>query len=330
MKRRLSPEPFEDELDTENIDPNILCSPSKKSKAIDGMPSRAPKFALIDASKLTITPVNSPFPTTGNVNPKTKLKPLSISVPTSTTTTPIAHSRGSPKHKRVGLLSNKRRFSSSPFRRVDPPRFNSSIPSLPFTIDAALSGTISSHKSYAKPNELEVEAVDTSMPKSWFFAIHVDTPEDEAANLMEHSAATLDISSDDDGAERRRKRDIEERGKENVPPADWTGPVRGVRGNAEVHRGICDEVKREAKMAVVESGLTMVEDRMVLKEMLAKDFYPEGMDEGSVEVVREDVKQKPSGLAKDTTFDFVPESATTMAEELAKVDEEIFVRPDTP
>jgi len=168
------------------------------------------------------------------------------------------------------------------------------------------------------------------MPKSWFFAIHIDTAEDEAANLMEHSAATLDISSDDDGVERRRKRDIEERGKENVPPADWTGPVRGVRENAEVHRGICDGVKREAKAAVVEAGLIMAEDRVALKDMLARDCYPEGLDEGSVEVVREDARQKPSGLAKDATFDFVPESMTAAVEESGKVDEEIFVRPDTP
>lgn len=162
------------------------------------------------------------------------------------------------------------------------------------------------------------------MPESWFFTIHADTAEDEAANLMEHSAATLDISSDDDGAERRRKRDLE-KGKENVPPADWTGPVRSVRGSAEVHRGICDGVKRDARAAVVEDELAMVEDRVALKEMLARDFYPEGLDEGSVELVREDVKQKPSDLAKDATFDFVPES-----EDLRKIDEEIFVRPDTP
>ena len=173
------------------------------------------------------------------------------------------------------------------------------------------------------------------MPKSWFFAIHVDTAEDEAANLMEHSAATLDISSDDDGAERRRKRDLEERGKENVPPADWTAPVRGVRASAEVHRGICDGVKREARAAVVEGGLAMVEDRVALKEMLATDFYPEGLDEGSVEVVREDARQKPSGLAKDATFDFVPESTTGVVVSAAlegedKADGEIFVRPDTP
>jgi hypothetical protein len=172
------------------------------------------------------------------------------------------------------------------------------------------------------------------MPKSWFFTIHVDTAEDEAANLMEHSAATLDISSDDDDTERRRKRDLEERGKENVPPPDWTGPVRGVRASAEVHRGICDGVKREARRAAVEGGLVMVEDRVALKEMLARDFYPEGLDEGSVEVVREDARQKSSGLVKDGTFDFVSGPATgvisTALEVEGKADEEIFVRPDTP
>src|SRR2546430_2208403 len=117
MKRRHSPEPFDDEFDTENIDPNMFFSPSKKSKAIDGTPSKASKFALVDASKPTTTPANSPFLTTGSAstgNIKPKPKPLSVSVPTSTTTTPISHSRGSPKHKRVGLLStNKRRDGKS-------------------------------------------------------------------------------------------------------------------------------------------------------------------------------------------------------------------------
>lgn len=167
------------------------------------------------------------------------------------------------------------------------------------------------------------------MPKSWFFTIHVDTPEEEAANLMEHSAAVLDISSDDDAAERRRKRDVEERGKENVPPADWTGPVRGVRAGAvgvrEVHRGICDRAKRAA---VVDGGDAMVEDRVALKEMLARDFYPDGLDEGSVEVVREEVRQQPSGLVKDATFSFVPDRA--MGVSSVGVEQENFVRPDIP
>jgi hypothetical protein len=52
----------------------------------------------------------------------------------------------------------------------------------------------------------------------WFFDIHEDTPEQEAANLMEHSASVLDISSDDDLSTKNRN---EDRGKENVPPPDW-------------------------------------------------------------------------------------------------------------
>jgi len=78
----------------------------------------------------------------------------------------------------------------------------------------------------------------------------------------------------------------------------------------------------------------MVEDRVALKEMHARDFYPEGLDEGSVEVVREDARQKSSGLAKDTTFDFGSGPAmdviSTALEDEGKAEEEIFVRPDTP
>ena len=38
------------------------------------------------------------------------------------------------------------------------------------------------------------------MPNSWFFEIYEDTPEQEASNMMQHSASVLDISSEDDAA----------------------------------------------------------------------------------------------------------------------------------
>ena len=57
------------------------------------------------------------------------------------------------------------------------------------------------------------------MPKSWFFYIHEDTPEEGATILMEHSVCTLDISSDDD-CETKRTNEME-RGKENIPPPDF-------------------------------------------------------------------------------------------------------------
>lgn len=162
------------------------------------------------------------------------------------------------------------------------------------------------------------------MPKSWFFDIHVDSPEEEAANMMEHSASILDISSDDDSSERRRKLEAE-KGKENVPPPDWTGPVRAAARAAEtVHRGVCDEGKRKAMAA--EKTESMEEDRKALMEMEAKDFYPEGLDEGSAVLVegKEKMALKGSGLSKET-FDFEVEGPPSPSKEL---EEAVAVKGD--
>jgi hypothetical protein len=270
------------------------------------------------------TPTNTPN------NASSKRKQLSLSVPAPTNKTPIAHSRGSPKHKRIGLLSKQRRFSSSPFRRVDPPTFNAGNVStgLPFSIDAALSGTISSYKPVVDVSAPEaVLAEPKSMPKSWFFEIHEDTAEEEASNMMEHSASTLDISSDDD-CETRRKKDELERGKENIPPPDWVAHTRSSRSahaaaSTPLHKGISKKAK---------SVDAMQEDRAALGALATEDFYPEGLDEHSVEIVDQQPQQKPSILSKDTTFDFVavPQPSTKTVEVIVEEQTEVIVRPDSP
>ena len=273
LKRRAaSPEPFE-LFDAENVDPNSLASPSKRTKGLDGdsISSKPAKFSLSVAS-----PVN-------NI---TKRKTnLSLSVPTTSNTTPITHSRGSPKHKRIGLLNKQRRFSSSPFRRIDPPSFKVKSAGLPFSIDAALSGTISSYKPKDPEPIVADVAPSKAMPKAWFFDIYEETPEEEAANLMEHSASTLDISSDDDN-ETRRRRDLEERGKENVPPPDFVAPLRAPRANGSTepicHKGISNKLKAALKAKAVDA---MLEDRAALGELDATDFYPVGVDVTSTETV---------------------------------------------
>lgn len=319
-KRAFSPDTFVDEFDAENVDPNILASPSKKARGFDGAPVKSPKSQF----NLITTPVNSPA-----MNRKT----LSLSVPATSNITPISHSRGSPKHKRVGLLSKGRRASSSPFRRVDPPTFNpSGAGSLPFSIDAALSGTISSYKPSSKPVAAEPVTAPKeakAMPKSWFFAIHEDTPEEEAANLMEHSASTLDISSDDDSETKRQKLESEI-GKENVPPPDWCGPTTSRRGPvaaAGAHKGIHSKTKAAEKEEKASKGDLMQEDRSALVALDREDFFPDGLDAKSIEVIDE---QKPSALLKEaTTFDFVA-PVVEKKESVEQVEQEILVRPDSP
>jgi hypothetical protein len=326
-KRRLSP--FSDEFDAENVDPNELIS--KRSKGSDGTPHKPAKFSLVDAIPQSLsTPTNTPN------NASSKHKQLFLSVPAPANKTSIAHSRGSPKHKRVGLLSKQRRFSSSPFRRVDPPAFNTgnSSTGLPFSIDAALSGTISSYKPAAVISTPQAVLPEPkSMPKSWFFDIHEDTVEEEAANMMEHSASTLDISSDDD-CETRRKKDELERGKENIPPPDWVAYTRSSRlahpaAPAPAHKGISRKAKIIAATQVLADA--MQEDRAALGSLATEDFYPEGLDENSVEIVDPQPQQKPSALSKDTIFDFVApqESPTKKVEAVAEEQTEVFVHPDS-
>jgi hypothetical protein len=316
-KRAFSPDTFDD-FDSENVDPNILASPTKRAKGSDGTPCKTSKPIF----NLITTPAAS--------SPAIKRKALSLSVPTTSNKTPISHSRGSPKHKRVGLLSRGRRASSSPFRRVDPPSFNSSkAGALPFSIDAALSGTISSYKPAVEPTVPEASTPSKPLPKAWFFEIHEDTPEEEAANLMEHSASILDISSDDDSEAKQRKLESEI-GKENVPPPDWSGPSSTSRRSAPpvAHKGIHSKAKAAQKEENAMHGDLMQDDRVALADMSREDFFPDGLDDKSVEVVAEE--NKLSGLSKETIFDFTTPSSAKEDAATETESEEIFVRPDAP
>lgn len=106
------------------------------------------------------------------------------------------------------------------------------------------------------------------MPKGWFFDIYEDTPEEEAANLMEHSTLTLDLSSDDEAC---KKDAADERGKENMPPADYDAPARMVAPVLVRTKIVKDEM---------DEGL-----RTPLSDLETDPFIPEGLDKESVVVV---------------------------------------------
>ena len=276
IKRRL-PLDLSDNSDSENVDPAALASPSKKSKGLDGTPSKVSKFILADAKS-----------TAPSLNPPSKRKALSHSVPATAASTPAVHARGA--NQRVSLL---KRRSLTPYRRIDAPRTPASA--LPFSIDAALSGTISSYSTpvpkaalrtpssalFASPSP----AVKSrkAAPKTWFFAIHEDSPDQEATNLLYHGASVLDISSDDDGVSARAK-DAAERGKENIPPPDLASAAPSARASAGVasgrrnaHRGIsCPAKAAKYEAAAVDE---MIEDRVALREMDVRDFWPADAEE---------------------------------------------------
>ncbi|KAF2754928.1 hypothetical protein EJ05DRAFT_138260 [Pseudovirgaria hyperparasitica] len=294
--KRRCPTQFEDDLDSENIDPSIFNSPSKRSKAYGGTPQKVSKFSLTTVPS-SARSAPSQF--------KSSMARNAVSSPVTANTTPISQSRGSPKHKRVGLLS-RRKTGGSPFHRVDPPSFGRKAQSgLPFSLDAALSGSIPTYTPKAAPEPKPI--VDEPMPKSWFFEIHEDTAEEEATNMMEHSACVLDISSDDD-CETRLQKEAKDRGKENIPPPDFIASVTAAsstRTSSEFNPNTPAQDPFTAKVPAKErfaSVDAMNEDRRALGDLPAADYYGPGLDAQSYVIVN---APKPSRLSKEfKDFDF--------------------------
>jgi hypothetical protein len=118
-------------------------------------------------------------------------------------------------------------------------------------------------------------------PASWFFDIHVDSEQEEMTNLMQHSTGVLDISDDES-----KISTADDRGKENVPPAEL---------------GIDLPRSREV-IALVEAAATrkagkMEEDRSPLGELNAADYYPEDCNAFSFAVVYDDEDENENGSA---------------------------------
>ncbi|CAN9079249.1 unnamed protein product [Alternaria alternata] len=282
-KRQRAPEIYED-ADSENVDPSVFSSPTKKSRtannSIDAGYVKPASFSIFTS------PVK-PSSASLNATPSVPSVRKALSSPSTAKSTPITNSRGSPKNKRLHAIS-KRRASSSPFRRVDPPSFNLSSPSLPFSIDAALSGSISTYTPKA--------------PTSWFFDIHEDTPEQEAANLMEHSASVLEHL-----IRRRRSNQVPQRGPRQGerPPPDFLAAANTRKRN---HASSLDDgyetdilVQAPAKhprrtRKVVQDA--MDEDRKPLGDLAPSEFYAEGCDATSYVTVDAGI-EKPSGLSKE-------------------------------
>ena len=204
---------------------------------------------------------NTPAPALTTRQILTPKRP-SLSTNVKTSSAPAVAGR-SPKSKRVGILS-RRRVSASPFTRVNPPSYGlspSSSNGSPFSIDAALSGTVSSYT--PKSASALVSALDNSIPKGWVFDIHEDTPDDELSNLMEFGTQTLDISDDES-----KNHEVNERGKENIPPSDlqYVQPTTA-------HR------------YVSRSDMMTEEPRTPLGDLNASDYYAEGCNATSVIIV---------------------------------------------
>lgn len=160
----------------------------------------------------------------------------------------------SPRHKRIGILS-RRRMTTNSFTRVNPPSSTvESTNGLPFSIDAALAGTVPKYKP------------KSTHGKGWHFDIHEDTPDELESNLvvhktdlMVHTTTTLDISDDEISLSKGDKDN-----KENIPPIDGPAAVASATHVTATRRDVMTD-----------------ETRAPLGDLDAKDFYAEGCDASS-------------------------------------------------
>ena len=246
--KRHAPQTFND-IDSENIDPLLFLTQSKKSKAFDFDSSKldkAPRFTLAASEPIR----NADLSQAGGLKRKADDPIHTHNAQIKRRTEPAAAlpapAGRSPKHKRIGILQ-RRRATASSVTRINPPEASSNAP---FSLNAALAGTVS-----LKPQKKKVSK------KAWDFDIYEDSEAEDAANMMQHQTCTLDIS-DDESRMSPSKGDRDN--KENVPPADYNSAM-----NAPITR----------------RDLMTDEIRSPLGDLDAKDFYAEGCDANSFIIV---------------------------------------------
>jgi hypothetical protein len=294
--------------DSENVDPALFSKRSKGAGAENGFNDffKPSKFVL---SKTTSTPslpsakdVLSDLPLKHQppsqpfkrqlLQPKSPASRLNTTITSSSLTAPAGRSptRGS---KRIGILSRRRT------QRVDPPAFGLAS-SVPFSLDAALKGTIPSYSGSFRSAASNLLQPD--MKSDWFFDIHEDTPEQEMTNLLQHSTCTLDISSDEESEQRARREQAEGRDKENIPPADDVSQTTSARASRAA--GVFDDM-------VVEK------QRGPLSDLNVEDYYAEGCDGTSVIIVPGDEEEAETVIdeAEHESRDVEPLEAIPVFEE---------------
>ncbi|KAK4082807.1 uncharacterized protein Triagg1_1697 [Trichoderma aggressivum f. europaeum] len=293
----------------ENVDPLLFAKRSKGvssgTPAKDGLkPSSfflTPRIGTPVAGARSLAGQNKAASTPRRIlNPKSNLGKASVD--TTPKSCPVAPAGRSPTQgKRSRLLSGRRRAT-----RLDPPSFHLGGSSAPFSLDAALKGTISGYtprSSVKKP--VVSDLLEPDSKASWFFDIHEDTPEQEMTNLLQHSTCTLDISSDEETEQRAKRDGAEGRDKENIPPADDVSQTSAHRASPSP-KG--DEMLFEKQ-------------RVALGEMNAADFYAEGCDETSVILIHEDEDEDGEPEAPIATVSNIPSYIPEEPEEEEEEDE---------
>ncbi|KAI1479704.1 hypothetical protein F4774DRAFT_113815 [Daldinia eschscholtzii] len=293
-----------DSLDTddfENVDPVLY---SKRSKGSDNVfdPKDSfvkPSFILTKSASANdvaiLNPPKAAAPRARSIlNPKSPTSKLNIS---SARSTPLSAPAGrSPtRGKRTGILSSRQRTKA--FSRVNPPSFgSSSASSAPFSLDAALKGTIPSYtgrngssSTKSSSSSLDLGSLhEGEMKQSWFFDIHEDTPEQEMTNLLQHSTCVLDISSDEESETRRQRERAE--GKENVPPVD----------------DVSQTSRPRASRPAADDEMMFEKERNPLGEMNVREYYSEGCDENTIVIIPgDDEESNESHQQSENKPDFI-------------------------
>lgn len=331
MKRKASDVVESD--DSENVDPVLF---AKRAKGADSFfPSKGsfikpPTFFMTKSAVLNDPPVaNAPkaaAPRSRNLlNPKSPASKLNISIARSSPLSAPA-GRSPTRSKRSGILSSRKHGST--FGRVDPPVFglSSGSSTAPFSLDAALKGTIPSYTSRDDVSAAKKQSSALSdfsglhepeMNSSWFFDIHEDTEEQEMTNLLQHSTCVLDISSDEENESRRQRERAE--GKENIPPVDDVSQTSRPRA---------------ARLAAGADDMIVEKERNPLGEMDPKQYYAEGCYEDSIVIVpgEDDDENLPNELNIPSEANIsAPVDAETgnFGEEKPTV-EDLMQKTDTP
>ncbi|KAF7715707.1 Uncharacterized protein PECH_008535 [Penicillium ucsense] len=141
-------------------------------------------------------------------------------------------------------------------------------------------------------------------PDSWFFDIHVDSEQEEMTNLMQHSTGVLDISDDESKASPG-----DDRGKENVPPTESGLELAALPAAM-------------SSATVVRNLAKIDEDRAPLGELNAADYYPDGCNAFSVEVVHDDEASETAVPIKTSPLSQSPLASSVVTEAITSAVED--------
>jgi hypothetical protein len=144
------------------------------------------------------------------------------------------------------------------------------------------------------------------MPASWEFEIYEDTPEEEAANLMEHSTQSLDLSSDDLAAKAQR----DDRGKENEAPEGYDAPTASRQAATAIEPALPSPT-RVKKSELIRRKIVEMDDgeRSPLSDLDTDEFIPEGLTKDAhivLNALPEKVKFDVNSLFTVPSSPFIP------------------------